>query len=120
MFVKKTFLARGVRPKKKEGKVTEMHCTYQDPRTTTSGLRKRHKGHLPTVNVLYAFFETTMVGRILSYVQHPSIIGFRFARVWPPHHVSTTGHSRDANRRPGPGIALGCPFDHAPVRYILR
>ena len=36
--------------------------TYQDPGTTTRSPRKRHREHLPTVNVLYAFFETTVVG----------------------------------------------------------
>jgi len=33
--------------------------TYQDPTTTISGLRKMHRGHIPTVNDLYAFFEAT-------------------------------------------------------------
>ena len=45
--------------RKSEGKV---YRTYQDPRTTARSPRKRHREHLPTVNVLYAFFETTVVG----------------------------------------------------------
>ena len=78
--------------RKSEGKV---YRTYQDPRTTARSPRKRHREHLPTVNVLYAFFETTVVGFELELPLgniDGDKISFDFVLVWLFHHVPKPGN----------------------------